>query len=160
MDITPLQDAYRTLLDAAAKVADAAVDVVPPPGEWDADQILAHVTIINGVTIAAVAAVASGMNATYDNRIAQDAWTIDRAIAAAGGNAGLRDRIRLKGEALCVLAGPMLSDGELETVVPTRLVSNGALLVDQPVPLRELITGLAENELPGHAAQLLALLPA
>jgi len=33
------------------------------------------------------------------------------------------------------------------------------LLVDQPLPLRDLITGLAEAELPGHAQQLLALLP-
>jgi hypothetical protein len=29
-----------------------------------------------------------------------DTWTIDRVIARAGGNAGLRDRIRLQGDAL------------------------------------------------------------
>jgi hypothetical protein len=44
--------------------------------------------------------------------------------------------------------------------VPTLLLSNGTVLVDQPVPLRELITGLAEVELPGHTQQHLALLPA
>jgi len=33
------------------------------------------------------------------------------------------------------------------------------VLVDQIVPLRDLITGLADAELPGHAQQLLALLP-
>ncbi|MFB4296152.1 hypothetical protein [Actinomadura sp. NTSP31] len=159
MDTTPLRDAHQALLDAAATVADTAPDAVPPPGEWNADQILAHVTIVNATTIAAIAAVAAGVNPTYDNRIAQDTWTIDRAIALAGGNAGLRDRIRLQGEALCALAGPMLSESELDVPVPTLLVSNNTLLVDQSVPLRDLITGLAENELPGHAAQLLALLP-
>ena len=57
------------------------------------------------------------------------------------------------------LGRPMLSDAELSTPVPTRLLSNDTLLVDQPMPLRDLITGLAEAELPGHTKQLLALLP-
>jgi hypothetical protein len=39
------------------------------------------------------------------------------------------------------------------------LLSGGALMLDQPVPLGGLISGLAESELPGHTSQLLALLP-
>jgi hypothetical protein len=160
MDTTPLRDAYRALLDAAATVAGSGnPGPLPPAGEWNADQILAHVTIINAATIAAVSAITSGANTTYDNRIALDTWTIDRLIAFAGGNAGLRDRIRLQADALCTLGGPMLSDAELSTPVPTRLLSNDTVLVDQPMPLRDLITGLAEAELPGHTQQLLALLP-
>jgi hypothetical protein len=111
-------------------------------------------------TIAAVSTVASGANTTFDNRIALDTWTIDRTITLAGGNAGLRDRIRLQGDALCALGGPMLSDAELDTPVPARLLSNDTVLLDQPMPLRDLIMGLAEAELPGHTQQLLALLPA
>ena len=53
----------------------------------------------------------------------------------------------------------MLSEAELDTLVPTLLLSNGTVLVDQPMPLRDLVTGLAEAELPGHTKQLLALLP-
>jgi hypothetical protein len=53
----------------------------------------------------------------------------------------------------------MLTDAELNTPVPTRLLSNDTLLVDEPMPLRDLIAGLAEAELPGHTKQLLALLP-
>jgi len=56
----------------------------PPPGEWDAAQVLGHVSIINAMTIAVVAAVASGTNTTYDNRIAQDTWTIGRVVELAG----------------------------------------------------------------------------
>ena len=52
----------------------------------------------------------------------------------------------------------MLSEAELDTLVPTLLLSNDKVLVDQPVPLRDLMTGLAEVELPGHTKQLLALL--
>jgi hypothetical protein len=44
--------------------------------------------------------------------------------------------------------------------VPALLLSHDTALVNQPVPLRELITGLAEVELPGHTRQLLALQPA
>jgi hypothetical protein len=156
----PLRDAYRALLDAAATVADAGgPGLTPSPGEWNADQILAHVAIIGAGTIAAVAAVTAGANTTYDNRIALDTWTIEHVIALAGGNAGLRDRIRRQADALCALAGPALSEAELAALLPTRLLSHDTLLLDQPVPLRDILTGLADMELPGHTRQLLALLP-
>jgi len=148
------------LLDAAATVADSGESgPVPPPGEWNADQILAHVALVNAATITAVSSVASGAITTYDNRTALDTWTIDRVIALAGGNTGLRNRIRVQADALSALGGPILSQTELDTPVPTLLLSNGAVLVDQPLPLRDLITGLAEAELPGHTQQLLTLLP-
>jgi hypothetical protein len=160
MDTIPLRNAYRALLDAAATVADSGdLGSVRPAGGWNAEQILAHVALINAVTVAAVSTIASGASTTYDNRTALDTWTIERLIALAGGDAGLRDRIRLQADALCALGGPMLTDAELDTPVPTRLLSNDTVLVDRPVPLRDLITGLAEVELPGHTEQLLALLP-
>ena len=161
MDTKKLEDAYRVLLDAAATVADSGdTTTTPPDGGWNADQILAHVAIINAITIEAVAAVTAGTNTTYDNRASQDSWTIERAIERAGGYAGLQDRIRSQGEALCALSGPALSEAELDTQVPSLLLSNNTLLVDAPLPLRDLINGLAESELPGHTQQLLALITA
>lgn len=160
MDATQLRNAYRTLLDAASTVAGSSgTSPTPLYGEWNAEQILAHITLVNATTIAAVSAVASGINTTYDNRVALDTWTIERVITLAGGNAGLRDRIRAQADALCALSGSMLSEPELHTMVPSRLLSNDKVLVDQPVPLREIITGLATVELPGHTKQLLDLLP-
>ncbi|MEU5538139.1 hypothetical protein [Streptomyces sp. NPDC020362] len=160
MDTTPLRDAYRALLDAAATVAGSGgTSPAPPAGEWNADQILAHVTLVNAATLSAVSAVAAGAKTTYDNRIALDTWTIERTVALAGGNAGLQERIRIQADALCALGGPMLSEAELDTMVPSLLLSNDTLLVDQPMPLRDLVTGLADVELPGHTKQLLALLP-
>lgn len=161
LDTAPLQDSYRALLDAAATVANADdPNPAPPDGEWNADQILAHVSLISAATIATVAGIAAGANTTYDNRIALDTWTIERTIVHAGGNAGLRDRISGQAAALCALAGgAALSDTELSTPTPARLLSNDTLLVDQPMPLRDIVTGLAEAELPGHTKQLLALLP-
>jgi hypothetical protein len=158
MDTTRLRDAFRPLLDAAATVAEADPAPTPPAGEWNAEQILAHVAVINAATISTLSAITSGTPSTYDNRVAQDAWTLARLIEVAGGNEGLRERIRTQGEALCALAGPILRETELATLVPTRLVSKDTILVDQPIPLRDIITGLADVELPGHAAQLRALL--
>jgi hypothetical protein len=159
MDTTPLRHAYRVFLDVAAVAGSGDTSPAPPVGEWNADQILAHVSLLSAATIAAVSAVASGANTTYDNRTALDTWTIERVIALADGNAGLQDRVRRQGDALCALGGPALSEAELDTLVPALLLSNGTLLVDQPMSLRDLITGLAETELPGHTQQLLALLP-
>ncbi|WP_406193555.1 hypothetical protein OH807_02990 [Kitasatospora sp. NBC_01560] len=160
MDTAPLRDAYRKLLDAAATVADRAAEGAgPPAGEWSADQILAHVAIVTATTVAAVSTVASGAHPAYDNRLALDPWTIEGVIARAGGNAGLRERIRRQGDALCSLGGAALSEAELDTPVPTLLLSNGTVMVDGPVPLRDLVQGLADVELPTHAKQLLSLLP-
>lgn len=159
LDTAPLRDACRALLDAAATVADAETTLAPPAGEWTADQILAHVTIVNATTIAAAYAIASGTNTTYDNRVALDTWTINHVIELAGGTTGLRERIRKQADVLYTLGEPVLSEIELDTPVPTRLLSNGTLMVDQLVPLRELITGLADVELPSHTQQLLSLLP-
>ncbi|WP_236042028.1 hypothetical protein [Streptomyces sp. Y2F8-2] len=114
---------------------------------------------VSAATIAAVAGIAAGVNTTYDTRIALDAWTIEQTIAHAGGNSGLRDRISGQAAVLCALAGgAAFSDAELATLVPARLLSNETLLVDQPMSLRDIVTGLAEAELPGHTKQLLALL--
>ena len=159
MDTTALRDAYRTLLDAAATVAKADPAPIPPDGEWNADQILAHVAIVSAATISTLSAITSGMHTTYDNRVSQDTSTLAHAIEVAGGNEGLRERIRTQGEALYALAGPTLSETELDTLVPARLVSKDTILVNQPLPLRDIITGLADVELPGHATQLRALLP-
>lgn len=157
MDTILLRRAYDALLEAAATVADSPTRKTPPPGEWNADQILAHVTIVNALTCATAATISAGAHTTFENRVAQDTWTIERAITHGGGNKGLRERIRAQAEILCALGG-MLSDAELDTLVPTLLLSNNTVLVDQMVPLRDLFTGLAENELPGHSKQLLALM--
>jgi hypothetical protein len=160
MDTTKLHDSYGAFLDAAATVASAdAETLVPPPGEWNADQILAHISLISSATVAAVASVGAGTVATYDNRLAHDPWTIERVIALADGPAGLRERIRRQGEALCALGDSALSEAELDTVFPTLLLSNGKLRFDQAVALRDIFTGVTDMELPGHTQQLLALLP-
>ena len=159
-DTTPLRDSFETFDQTAAMVA-AAVDTrtAPAPGEWHADRVLAHVAVVTAATVAAAADIAAGVNTAYDNRVAHDLWALDRVVDLSGGTEGIRDRIRRQGEALVALVGGAMSDAELDTLVPARLISKGAALVDQPMPLRALLDGIADSELPGHAAQLLALMP-
>ncbi|AYF74376.1 hypothetical protein D7D52_11465 [Nocardia yunnanensis] len=158
-DAAALRQVYDALLEAAATVADSPELGRPASGEWNADQILAHVCLVSSATVAAAAAVAAGEHTVYDNRIAQDIWTIDRLVDLAGGRPGLRERLRRQAEILCGFGGSALTAAELDTLVPTRLISAGALLLDQPMPLRSLFTGLIDAEIPGHTRQLLALLP-
>ncbi|APA99612.1 hypothetical protein GL305_25240 [Nocardia seriolae] len=158
-DTSALREAYRALLEAAATVADSDRTVPPAPGEWDADRILAHVSLITAATIATAARVTAGEHARYDNRVALDTWTIDRVIERAGGQRDLCERLRHQAEILCGFGSAALSGPELDTLVPTRLLSAGTLLVDQPLPLRDLFQGLIDEEIPGHTRQLLALLP-
>jgi hypothetical protein len=160
MDIRPLREAHVALLDAATKVASSGgANLVPPVGEWNADQILGHVALVDAATIAVASSVAAGSNTTFDNRVLSDVWSIRRVIAQAGGADGLRKRIRVHGEVLCALGEGALSEAELDTPVPSLLLSADVLLLNAPVTVRDLLMGLAHNELPGHTDQLLALLP-
>lgn len=159
LDTTALREAYDSFLKAAVTVSDSPHLRTPPPGEWNADRILAHVCLVTAGTIAAAAAVAAGEHATYDNRHTLDTWTIDRVAERAGGPPGLRERLRRHAEILCGFGGPALSDPELDSPVPLLGLSAGTLLTDTVVPLRGLFAGLADIEIPTHTMQLLALLP-
>ena len=64
MDTNRLRDACRTLLEAADTVAKADPAPIPPAGEWNADQILAHVAIVNAATISTLSAITSARHTT------------------------------------------------------------------------------------------------
>ena len=159
MDSTPLRDAYDALLAASITVLGPdGTSPAPPPGEWDATQILAHIASVDAGVLATVYTVASGAEAMYDNRVSLEAPTLGRMTAITADSDGLRERIRRQGAALCA-AGEMLSEAELDTPVSTLFESAGVVQFDQPIPLKALIAGLAEDHLPRHTTQLLALLP-
>lgn len=159
MDTTALRKSFDTFLEAAATAAGREESLrAPADGEWDAERILAHVAIVSAAALSAASTLAAGTHPVYDNRLAQDRWTAGRIAERAGGPAGLVGRIAGLAAALCALDGPALSDAELDTPIPALLLSHDAVMLEGPVPLRDLLTGLAEVEIPGHTAQLLTLL--
>ena len=51
MDASQLHEAHDAFLEAASQVADAGGDdLVPPPGEWKFEQVLAHVALVDAAS--------------------------------------------------------------------------------------------------------------
>lgn len=158
MDSSALRRAYAALLEAADTAAATLGTRAAPPGEWDAAQLLAHVAAVDAGVSAAACAVAAGVPGRFDNRSSMDAANLARIARAAGDLAGLAVRVRAQGEVVCALA-EQLTEDELATTVPTVLVDGEETLVEGPVPVGDLLRGLADDHLPRHTTQLVALLP-
>ncbi|MEV1007655.1 hypothetical protein [Streptomyces sp. NPDC049881] len=152
MDTTPLRRAYDRLLDAAAipDLGDA------DDGGWNADQILAHLLSVDASIAAVALSVVAGSRPTFDNRVSLDPWNLDRIITEHAGRADLRDHVRSQATVLCDIAD-RLDEKAASVPVPSLLLSNGVLVLDQPIPLAGLIDGLAEDHVPVHTQQLLDL---
>ncbi len=152
MDTTGLRAAYDRLLDAAAlpDLGDAG------DGGWNADQILAHLLSVDAAIAAVALGVVSGSRPTFDNRVSLDAWNLDRIIAEHAGRTELIDHVWCQAAVLCDIAD-QLNGAATSVLVPSLIVSNGGLVLDQPVPLAGLIDGLAEDHVPVHTQQLLDL---
>jgi hypothetical protein len=152
MDTTALRSAYEGFLEAAATpdLREAG------DGGWDADEVLAHVLSVDAAVTAVALGVVSGARPTFDNRICLDPWNLDRIVADHAGRAELIGHVRGQAAVLCEVA-EQLSDEAAAVLVPALLLSNGALVLDQPVPLAGLIDGLAGDHVPRHTRQLLDL---
>ncbi|MDN5914346.1 MAG: hypothetical protein L0I76_04445 [Pseudonocardia sp.] len=85
-----------------------------------------------------------------------DRWNLDRIVAEHSDRADLIDHIRSQATILCDIAH-QLDEKAASVLVPSFLLSNDALVLDQPIPLAALIDGLAEDHVPGHTQQLLDL---
>ena len=152
MITTALRSAYEKLFETAS---------IPDLGEagdggWTADQILAHLLSVDAAIAAVALGVVSGSRPSFDNRISLDSWNLNRIIAAHSGRSDLIDHVRNQATILCDIAD-QLSDQTSSVLVPALLLSNDALVLDQPIPLASLIDGLAEDHVPGHTQQLLDL---
>ena len=152
MDTTALRSAYDRLLNTAATPGlGEAVD-----GGWNADRILAHLISVDAAIAAVALGVVSGSRPTFDNRISLDTWNLDRIVAEHADRADLIDHVRSQAAVLCDIAD-QLNEKAAAVLIPSLLLSNGALVLDQPIPLADLIHGLAGNHVPVHARQLLDL---
>ncbi|MFG1640894.1 hypothetical protein ACGFMK_11460 [Amycolatopsis sp. NPDC049252] len=152
MDTTALRSAYEKLFEAAATPdLGAAAD-----GGWNADQVLAHVLSVDAAVSAVALGVVSGSRPAFDNRVALDPANLGRIIAGHTGRAHLAEGVRKQAGILCDIADS-LDEQAASVLVPAFLMSGDALVLDQPVPLAALIDGLAEDHVPVHTRQILAL---
>ena len=154
MDTTQLRAAYADFL----AVAEAGGFGPPPPGEWDAAHLLAHIYAGHHQVASLALAVLAGARPVYDNRIALDEWNLREVIDQAGNLPRLIELVRRGGELYCAVAD-QLTDRQLDVQIPVLIVSNDELIVDEPWPLRQLVAGIGMIHLPRHADQLRSLLP-
>lgn len=153
MDTTALRAAYEKLLETAAfPDLGEATD-----GGWNADQILAHILSIDAGIAATALGVVSGARPSYDNRIALDDWNLSRIISEHSGRVELMDHVRRQALVLADIADQLNKEAEAVLVPAFFLSGKDELLLDQPITLADLINGLAENHVPDHTQQLLAL---
>jgi hypothetical protein len=151
-DTAGLRRAY-TELDRVARDGSFGA---PPPGEWDAEHMLAHIASADAAVASAALAIAAGLRPAYDNRTSIDESNLQRIIRQAGGLPGLTDLVRRNGALLCSIAA-QLSREQLDVQLPVLIASGDQMLVDEPRPLRSLIEGIGRVHLPAHAQQLRGL---
>jgi hypothetical protein len=154
IDSTDIRQAYADFL----AVAEAGGFGPPPPGEWDAERLLAHIYSGHNQIAATALRVAAGERPAYDNRPSLDEWNLRRIVERAGGLPGMIDLVRRQGELFCAVA-EQLSDADLDVLVPVLIISKDELIVDEPWPVRQLVLGVAAVHLPRHADQLRGLVP-
>jgi hypothetical protein len=142
MDTSALRKAY----EAFAVEADAGGFGPPPPGEWSAGQVVAHLARNDDLLAEVTAAILAGRTASFDNRP-----SLDPAPAPV-------EVLRASGARLCDLAD-RLTEEQAATVVPVLIQDGEEIAVDQPMPWGVLLGIQASFHLPAHGDQIRALRP-
>ena len=149
MDTIELAQAF----DDFVAVAETGGFGAPRDGGWDAPHVLAHVHAVNAHIASTALAIRAGLRVVYDNRPTLDEWNLRRIIAAAGSTAALIDLVR-RDSVMYRAVAENLDDRDLEMSLHIFIVSDNLVMVDEPLPLLWLVTGVGEIHLPRHAAQL------
>lgn len=131
----------------------------PPPGEWTAEQVVAHVAANDD----ALAAVSRGVllgrdDLRLDNSGPNDPAELDRLIEACGGElTALVEAGRRRAATLMALLS-RLSPEQAQTLVDCRLTDHGEVMLADAVPWGGLALRVqAERHLPAHTRQLALL---
>jgi len=125
----------------------------PSPGQWNAHQVLAHLIAIDRMIAAGAAELLAGGLPVIDNRPTQALAYLDAIVAAAGAQLDLLQTFDQAGREVALLAD-QLDESQRGTNVPTIVVDNGVLRVQQPRPFGAL---LEPGHLKSHLEQLTAL---
>ena len=152
IDIGALRAAHEEFLNQAAGGGFGS----PPPGEWDAQRLIAHVAATDSAIGSVALAVAGGKRVAYDNRASLDEQNLRRIVTECGGLNGLIEFARAQGRVLREVAGALpQSAWSVQTSI--LIVSGDELVVDEPWTIAQLVGSVATVHLPRHTAQLASL---
>ncbi|MFC7550277.1 hypothetical protein [Plantactinospora sp. GCM10030261] len=155
MDTAVLRAAYDVLL---AEVAAGGFGP-PPPGDWTAEQVVAHLTLNDDLLATATEAVLAGAPWAYYNHNAVHTPELNELISGCGGLAGVADRLRASSQRLCNLVD-RLDVLAADTPVETHIRDGDRIVVDEPLPWGRTLDIHERVHLPAHTDQLRALRPA
>jgi hypothetical protein len=150
MDTERLRAAYGAFLDEARAGGFGS----PPPGEWDAERVVAHIARNDEELIAVTEAVLAGQEPRYYNHDAVSEQELAEYQARYGGLDKLVEQAEQTGAALCTLADRLPEDAP---AIFSHIQDGDRVALDQPVPWAQLLQIHAKNHVPRHTAQLRAL---
>lgn len=127
----------------------------PPAGQWDAARVVAHVALNDlAMTAVAHALVHRHADLAFGNTTCQDPEVLAAWLAATGDLPALVARGRELAE-VATAATARLDPDQLATLVPSRLLHDGEVVLDESVPWGRLaIDTQAGRHLPAHTGQL------
>ena len=150
VDVSELAAAYETFF------AEAAQGGFGPPadGEWNAEQVVAHVALNDAAMLGVNQALVHETSARFENEVCQDPSVLAAFIEARGDMAGLIAAGREV--SLLVMASlRRLSPAQLETEVHCCLQHYGETMMDRPMPWQAIaVATQATMHLPAHIDQL------
>ena len=127
-----------------------------PVDGWGAELIGAHIARATDHMADLVLDVISGETPAFDNRDDVEQSELREYIDSRGGVNALADALDASARQLSAVASD-LSDSQREVLIPVKLVDNGVVVVDQPIPLGALLQTHVNLHLSGHFEQLSAL---
>jgi hypothetical protein len=150
MDTERLRAAYGAFL-AEARAGGFGSQ---PPGEWDAERVVAHIARNNEELIAVTEAVLAGENTRYYNHDAISERELSEYQARYGSLDKLVEQAEQTGQDLCTLAARLPQDAP---AILSHIQDGDRVALDQPVPWAQLLQIHAKNHVPRHTEQLRAL---
>ncbi|WP_117214580.1 DinB family protein [Allorhizocola rhizosphaerae] len=148
MDTTVLRAAYSELI-AEARLGGFGD---PPPGQWSAQQVIAHVAANDELLAEATRQVLDGSGRAYYNHDAIDTARLDELIAEKGDVLAWLEETSAR---LCDLADRLPEEDQ--TMVHTQIIDGTHTRVDQPWPWPKALVVQAKVHLPAHLTQLIEL---
>ncbi len=127
----------------------------PPEGEWDAAQVVAHVALNDlAMTAVAHALVDGRSDPRFENVVCQDRGVLAAEVTRAGDLAALVATARRAAD-IAMAAVSRLDADQLATPVHCTLHHDGQVVLDQPMPWRQVAVEIqAARHLPAHTGQL------
>ncbi|MBK6885960.1 MAG: SRPBCC domain-containing protein [Tetrasphaera sp.] len=150
-DMAPLAAAYEEFFAEA----DRGGFGPPPPGEWDAAQVLAHVTLNDYAIVAVTQSIIHQAPIRFENVVCQDRTVLAAHIGRFGGDlAALAAHGRQAAATVRDILGRLDAD-QRATLIACRLLHDGQVVLDAELPWDQVADALQRGRhLPAHVEQL------